>query len=257
MSVQKFKVKKKPSNFTQIHNSILQKLNNYEALGLYCYIASLPPEWEFHKVHLSSRAGIGRDKLNRLLNLLELHGLIRIEQERGQDGRFSLFNMHVLDEEEFKIVQPSEKVQPFTEKPLTENRLLVNSSYKEDIEKENIKEKENIYCSSDDEPEYFDIFWSIYPKKQKKLDAKKIWVKDELDKNGIMIIDDVKKRCTGEWFNRDKQYIPMASTYLNGERWTDEHIDAEKQKVSPLKEGGDVNRVMEFARNYSNTYQGS
>lgn len=157
MSVQKMKIKKKPSNFTQISNIILQKLTNYEALGLYCYIASLPHDWEFHKNHLAAHADIGRDKLTKLLHILELHGLIKIEQIRGNDGRFSYFDMHVYDEEEFKIISEKHRntenqytgnrstenqFSPLTEKPSTVNRLPENRTYKEDIKKYDNNKKE-------------------------------------------------------------------------------------------------------------------
>ena len=47
MSSDKYIIKKPAGNYTILLNKVLQKLNNYEALGLYCYLFSLPDEWEF------------------------------------------------------------------------------------------------------------------------------------------------------------------------------------------------------------------
>jgi len=66
----------------------------------------------------------------------------------------------------------------------------------------------------------FATFWDSYPKKKDKAKAQKAFLKikpdDELLKK---IVRDVKSRP--DW--TDIKYIPLASTYLNGARWEDEH----------------------------------
>jgi predicted transcriptional regulator len=233
MSVKKFVIKKDSSNFTIFPNKVLQNLHCYEALGLYVYLASLPHGWNFHKDQMAKHGNIGRDKVNKLLKKLEVHGLIKMVQIRGSKGRFEHFELEVLDGTSFIINDLEEPVQPFTEKPFTANQLLVNSSYKENNKKEYIQEKEYISCSSDDEPhEYslFDQFWSYYPRKQKKKDAENIWRRKNLEKKAILILDDIKQRIKNDWKGKEKEFIPLPTTYLNGERWNDEFIKSSSKE---------------------------
>ncbi|MDP4145601.1 MAG: hypothetical protein Q8936_14135 [Bacillota bacterium] len=102
MSVHKYIVSKQTSNFTTIPNSVLQGLNyNLSALGLYCYLSSLPPLWEFHKEQLRKVCQVGINKLDELLNILSAHNLITITQVRDVSGRFSFFDMQVSDGSQF------------------------------------------------------------------------------------------------------------------------------------------------------------
>lgn len=74
----------------------------------------------------------------------------------------------------------------------------------------------------------FDIFWFGYPKKADKKKAEnkfKLVVRDlklkseeELNDFADFLNTDCKKRFA----NTEKQFIPLATTYLNGERWNDE-----------------------------------
>jgi len=63
----------------------------------------------------------------------------------------------------------------------------------------------------------FCVFWSLYPKKSAKKKAFQIW-KRLSTKDRQKIISDLADRFT----NVDLQYVPLPTTYLNGERWNDE-----------------------------------
>jgi hypothetical protein len=134
MSVQKYVIGQKKGGYTAIPNHVIEGLKDYALIGLYLYLIHLPEGWEFHKSHLQKQGNIGRDKLDKYLSRLEDHGLITTAQKRGTNGRFSHFVMDVFDGSDFKNIdlQKTEKLStsPCPEKPLTENRLLVNSTYK-------------------------------------------------------------------------------------------------------------------------------
>ena len=147
MSVQKFIIGNKTSNFTTFTNKVLQGLKNYEALGLYAYLLSLPAGWVFYKEQLAKHGNIGRDKINSLLKILQNHNLIQVSQVRNEKGQFSHFHLDVLDGNDFIINDIEEPEKPFTEKPFTANQLLDNSSYKENINKTNIN-KNKSFCAS-------------------------------------------------------------------------------------------------------------
>lgn len=116
-------------------------MTNYFALGLYCYIASLAPGWEFHKDQLAKHGNIGRDKINSILKILEDHCLIKCVQIRDSKGKFSHFDLQVDDGTSFKIIELEKLSTPFTEKPLTANQLLDIRTYKRNNKKENKETK--------------------------------------------------------------------------------------------------------------------
>ena len=68
----------------------------------------------------------------------------------------------------------------------------------------------------------FDKFWSHWPVKRKKKQAKAIWSRKKLDESVDDLISDVTERL-----KHDRQwkqgYIPHCTTYLNGHRWEDEY----------------------------------
>lgn len=77
---------------------------------------------------------------------------------------------------------------------------------------------------------WFDKFWEEYPKKQDKKGARKSFgkvCKTEKDFETIMNGLTVQKNTT--WKGKDMQYIPMPTTWLNGNRWEDEPIQPKVQ----------------------------
>ena len=70
----------------------------------------------------------------------------------------------------------------------------------------------------------FDVFWAAYPKHVGKKAAKKAWDKLKPPPNLAMaIIADVTlRKRTPQWTKSGGQFVPHASTYLNGARWEDE-----------------------------------
>lgn len=67
----------------------------------------------------------------------------------------------------------------------------------------------------------FDEFWKLYPNKNGKATALKAWIKRKpnLDvvKNALLW-----QKELDSWKKNDGQFVPMASTYINNERWMDE-----------------------------------
>lgn len=143
MSVEKYTVTQETSGFTTLPNQVLQNLHSIEALGLWCYLASLPPGWIFYKDQIKAHFHVGRDKLERLFDLLQKSNLIEIQQVRKETGLFSHWHLHVKNGTEFTpFTEIQETVnQPFTDLPLTVNQLLVSASYKGNINKSNKHKK--------------------------------------------------------------------------------------------------------------------
>lgn len=67
--------------------------------------------------------------------------------------------------------------------------------------------------------ELWEIFWQICPRKEAKKKTEKAF-KRLSKKKQLAAIDDYQKRYIGI----QKCYIPIPTTYLNGERWEDDPI---------------------------------
>lgn len=69
----------------------------------------------------------------------------------------------------------------------------------------------------------FEVFWKLYPNKKSKKDARKAW--DKLEPGAELRLTLMtalgNHRLSRDWTKDDGQFVPMASTWLNGERWTD------------------------------------
>lgn len=86
---------------------------------------------------------------------------------------------------------------------------------------------------------YFEDFWKAYPRKTNKGFAKKVFEKLKVD--DVMLtkmIQAIYVQNKTVWKDKDQQYIPHPSTWLNGERWEDEIVakpmsasDREKARI--------------------------
>lgn len=202
------------TNYFIYPNSVAQSALSLEAKGLIAYMSSKPDDWIFHKEVIQKECSIGRDRLVRVFKELESNGHLASTQHHGKDGKF-------LRSEMVFFVEPSNNpaFMPFTEKPSTGEPLTVNPKLQsKDINK--VKINTNIR-------EFFDVFWDGYPK---KADKKKAEVKFKTIVKSLKIKDDdlldfsnfLVKDCSRRFANTEKQFIPLATTYLNGERWNDE-----------------------------------
>jgi hypothetical protein len=86
---------------------------------------------------------------------------------------------------------------------------------------------------------YFDDFWKAYPRKTNKGFAKKVFEKLKVDDAMLTkMIQAIHAQNKTVWKDKDQQYIPHPSTWLNGERWDDEIVvkpmsasDREKARI--------------------------
>ena len=69
---------------------------------------------------------------------------------------------------------------------------------------------------------WFESFWEIYPKHQDKKKAKQKFLRLCTDEKKYQEIMDGLRNVLPMWAKKDNKYIPMPTTWLNGERWNDE-----------------------------------
>lgn len=87
---------------------------------------------------------------------------------------------------------------------------------------------------------FFDEFWKIYPRKSNKSAAQKKFNRFSAKKQKEIIT--LTRYFANDMQGRSEEYIPMATTYLNQERYHDyrqEHYK-EKSEISQPKEGAEI-----------------
>jgi len=69
----------------------------------------------------------------------------------------------------------------------------------------------------------FARFWAAYPRKQARVNALKAWHSKGCEEAQALIISALERQARNDeqWRKDGGKYIPLASTWLNGERWED------------------------------------
>ena len=102
--------------FVVLYRSAAQDTRlSLEARGLLVMMASLPDNWSYSETGLASKAGCGRQKVNRILRELIDAGYLLREQRHGEHGKFASCT-YVLQEE---APYGKTKKEPLYEKPST------------------------------------------------------------------------------------------------------------------------------------------
>jgi predicted Fe-S protein YdhL (DUF1289 family) len=127
-----------------------------------------------------------------------------------------------LDDLEFRLRMKKSEIKDGLEALIRQGFFEVASNVLAECYQDASAEREGegeteLLSAAKAEDEFFEKFWSSYPRKDSKKKARQAW--NKLTKNDKQkAIDDIKQRFVGV----QRQFIPMAPTYLNGERWNDE-----------------------------------
>ncbi|EPJ8754263.1 MULTISPECIES: helix-turn-helix domain-containing protein [Pseudomonas] len=167
--------------------------------------------------HVAEQCEIDRSTVRKHIKQLEAQGLLRIENREGPKGNSTNLYFLTLSGVGRKSTpvgpestgvgpQPTGGVGP-------ESTRTSHSS-------EPVKEPKPMCTAVADG---FEIFWKLYPKKKSRKDALKAWNKlnPDAEQQAVMIAALAQHCVTRDWTKDAGQYIPMASTWLNGERWHD------------------------------------
>lgn len=167
--------------------------------------------------HVADQCEIDRSTVRKHIKQLEAQGLLRIENRDGPKGNSTNLyyltlsgvgrnSTHVGPESTGVGPQPTGGVGP-------ESTRTSHSS-------EPVKEPKPMCTSVADG---FEQFWKLYPKKKSRKDALKAWSKlsPSAEQQAAMFAALAQHCVSRDWTKDSGQYIPMASTWLNGERWHD------------------------------------
>lgn len=195
---------------------------------------------------LSEETGIAETTIEDILTLFEKEGQIRQQKEtkyriitivKWKDyqqsdnricdnsaelgGEINLFGERTLNTE---TTSKTEKNKESLIKERIELRVIDSLFKYQEYRVKNIDSNSKNIEIVNDKYIYnisFNVFWGLYPNKEKKKEAEKRWQRLSF-KNQCLVIDDLPKRCEGEkWTKNDGQFIEQPTTYLNGERWLD------------------------------------
>ena len=210
-------------NFYLLSKSISEDRRlSWAARGVLVFLLGKPDHWEISVAHLrgetaTSGKPTGRDGVYGLLQELINAGYVQRHQGRFDNGLLGEINY--LVSESPLPAQPL-PASPDTAQPYPANPTLVSIEGKQVLNKAASTEKP--LCEKE-LTEAFEVFWKLYPNKKSKKDARKAWekLKPSAELRQTLMTALGSHRVSRDWTKDDGQYVPMASTWLNGERWTD------------------------------------
>ena len=132
-----------------------------------------------------------------------------------------------VEKSRFYVLVKEKTTNETTNEQQTNNKQETNKPT--ETEPKNGKEKATKKSSrpSEDYTPEFENFWVQYPRHTAKKSAFKAWravnpkgINPTQDEQEAILYDIAVRLGRGEW--QEEQYIPHASTYLNGRRWEDE-----------------------------------
>ncbi|MPM07925.1 hypothetical protein SDC9_54236 [bioreactor metagenome] len=246
----------KSQNYTVMSNFHLRdKQLSLKAKGLLSLMLSLPDEWDYTLAGLAKMNREGVAAIRTAVVELEECGYVRRETARTGSGEFD-GNVYIIYEAPL-LDNPTMGSQlsecPGDNSPLCENRTmdspllenptidspLCNSPISGNPLSENRTQLNTNRLNTDstpytppgggvgskvDEQSLFELFWHYYPRKTDKQKARKAFSKLKADQkllSKILSAIEAQKR-SAQWQRDGGQYIPHASTWLNGRRWEDE-----------------------------------
>jgi len=230
---------KRPVSYTIVSNGILQEENlSLPAIGLLVFLLQKPDNWEVYPKYLASKlfkkknSKAGYRYLLEIINELEEFGYCK--KNKKFDGSVDYFIFDEPDAEKQQHGKPNAEIlqYPDAEKPHVEiphhiinTNLTINTN--------------SLSCATElhDTNTLFEEFWKLYPRKSNKSAAKKKF--NHLSTTKQKHIITLTHYFLDAMKDRSEEFIPMATTYLNQERYLDyeqEHLKS-KSEISQPKEG--------------------
>ena len=117
---------KKERDYTVINNTILKDTRiSWKAKGLFCYLLSLPKDWNICMNDLKNRAKDGIDGLKSAVKELKEYGYLIQKRNKDEKGRF-LKTVYIIVEN--PQVENPQVENPQVENPQVENPQLLNTN---------------------------------------------------------------------------------------------------------------------------------
>jgi hypothetical protein len=148
---------------------------------------------------LKAITGVPESTIERVLNYLETEH--QIEQQKTQKYRL----ITILKWNDYQILD----IKP-------DNKWTTDGQQTDTFKKYKNDKKEK----NDTASESFNKFWEGYPRKEGRKKCEDLWQRKKLEPYLSVILEFIEKAsATDRW---KKGFVPHATTFLNGERWTDD-----------------------------------
>ncbi|HEN8798258.1 TPA: hypothetical protein U8251_000804 [Pseudomonas putida] len=208
----------KQAPYSSLSNDVVAMIINPDALAIWTYLQTRSSDWKVIGSHLQDRFSIGRERYSRAMACLKDLGLVSHEVVR-EEGTGKVLGRRVIVHYE-----PNLQVSEYS---VNRSVGLPNCGQTDSyLIKDSITQSIDTNPSVADAPELVDFerFWSLYPRKVSKADAKKAWAKIRVtdDLFDLMAKALAAWTVSTDWTKDGGQFIPHASTWLNGKRWEDE-----------------------------------
>lgn len=183
---------------------------------------------------IASEIGYSRILVWRNLKTLEAKGFVKTEKQSGKVTLYELpianepvldrndthFNLKRVEEEpisDFNTTHFETKQVPISNR----NTTHFKSKHELDIRTKSIRTKSKEQEKQSDFSADFEILWSSYPRKVRKVDARKKY--DALRKRGVSADEllTAAKNYADQRRGQDEKYTLHCATFLGNERWKD------------------------------------
>ena len=220
----------KNKNYVTMSNYHFKEKNmSLKAKGLLSEMLSLPENWNYTISGLVAINKENESAIKSTLNELKEFGYLKITKimpNESESGRIEyIYDIYENPKQEGK--KQGVENQPLEIQPL-ENQVQYNINNK-NINNKIINNKKEIT------KEKFETFYSAYPKKVKKADVEKWFIKHKPSDEEFKKIMQGLENYQTIWKDKDKQFIPYPTTWLNGRQWEDE-IERKKTEDEIWKE---------------------
>lgn len=237
----------KNKSFTHLENKMLQNCNlSLKARGLLAYMLSLPEDWNYSIAGLAFKCKEGKTSIRSAIDELIAEGYIVRRLVRTDKGLLDGYEYTVYEEPQLSCDDPEpseESAKPSfdfqtTDYPTSENRTEQNNKEtKEPRNTPHTPQGGRARTVPTYRPEWFERFWTLYPRKTNRVAAVRAWDKLRPD---FQLCETMAKALRAQinmpQWKEGTQHIPHPSTWLNGARWLDE-------VVSQKPKGGGEERV--------------
>ena len=235
----------KLANYTTLSNRHIDDSRlSLKAVGLLTYMLRLPDDWDFTLEWLARKHKDGLSSIRSAMAELEEAGyVIRGDQRRDNRGTF-LGSDYIVreDPDGNRPVTACENrtrtacENPISGFPISENRTQPIT--KEPSTKKPKPPKAPQGAEGDIwDPEAFERFWQIYPKKKDKKSCIKEWNKLRADRNLMRIMAAALRRqmVSEEWLRDNGRAIPYPCRWISHRRWEDDP-DVALPSAAPAEE---------------------
>ena len=207
--------------FGIVPRSAIAKINgNGRAMIVYCVLASHADRhddkgWKMARQQIADEAGIGLKTVARALAELSDLGLVEIVHNYTPDGDLGWSSYRLKVGSNVSLGDPESDPVSYYPKtdPSTDPTTCTSSDERPSLA---------LVVQQPKPVDRFDEWWSLYPRKVAKADARKAWAKmkpAERDE-AVSTVGQHSRLWTAE--GRGTSTIPYPASWLNGRRWEDE-----------------------------------